>query len=138
EAKQAHSVSHGRHARATIASWHGFSGPHHNWGISGFTPTCVGTMFSAAWKSATATGSPPHAWGRSRSLPAGCQAAPVHPHTRGDDEKDDAAHFHHIRFTPTRVRTMKLAATASNGCFGSPPRAWGRSDISSRTRPRRP
>ncbi len=34
-----------------------------------------------------------------------------------------------LRFTPTRVGTMKAAATGRSAILGSPPRAWGQSSL---------
>ena len=67
------------------------SRPHH----AGFTPTCVGT--------ATAWGSPPHAWGQHGSLLHPINPR-VHPHMRGDSVR---------------------AAEQERQDIGSPPHAWG-------------
>ena len=115
-----------------------------------FTPTCVGTASPCRWMSGRLSVHPPRAWGRRRHSIACIRPRSVHPHVRGDGENPEFAGELIKRFTPTCVGTAalqprrvsrpavhphvrgdgKICCCQSWASNGSPPRAWGRRDLS--------
>ena len=98
-----------------------------------FTPTRVGTTFSASARrvssavhphargdnfgtggvGTTVAGSPPRAWGQLFRSESGKKYVPVHPHARGDN------------YSPSHSQSVAV---------GSPPRAWGQHHCAIRRR----
>jgi len=79
-----------------------------------FTPTCVGKTCGRV---------------------GGWLLLAVHPHVRGEDAPPRHRPRASSRFTPTCVGKTKDVLAAGEEAGGSPPRAWGRPEAGSRSRP---
>ena len=71
--------------------------PPRAWGRLKLLAICLAKVF----------GSPPRAWGRRSGSVAFVNLSQVHPHGRGDGDRDNCSVNHVRRFTPTGVGTAK-------------------------------
>ena len=102
---------------------------------SRFTPTHVGTMITSISEARDYAGSPPRTWGRwgipvVRAAPS--RFTPTHVGTM--DTPTGNVHRGALRFTPTHVGTIRSSCTSCHAARGSPPRTWGRWEVTSFSR----
>ena len=90
-----------------------------------FIPTCVGNTNRFCGPTRRTFGSSPRAWGTRGSSSVTCTSPSVHPHVRGEHDRNALRPLRRARFIPTCVGNTHVLEKGSHGVSGSSPRAWG-------------